>query len=63
VSDRCPCGGIILADTEDWIIPLCHDCYVEYGETYSTKIMEVGIGGFAVGFFLAILLADMLSYI
>jgi len=24
---RCPCGGVILADTEDWNIPLCADCY------------------------------------
>lgn len=26
-KDRCPCGGIILADTEDWPIPTCHECY------------------------------------
>lgn len=25
--DRCPCGGIILADTEDWKVPLCYECY------------------------------------
>lgn len=24
---RCRCGGIILADTEDWADPVCHDCY------------------------------------
>lgn len=24
----CPCGGVILADTEDWKTPLCHDCWV-----------------------------------
>lgn len=24
---RCSCGGIILADTEDWAKPLCADCY------------------------------------
>ena len=27
MSDRCPCGGIILADTEDWAVPLCYNCY------------------------------------
>ena len=32
MSDRCPCGGIILADTEDWNVPVCYDCYVELGE-------------------------------
>ena len=30
--DRCPCGGIILADTEDWKIPLCHSCWHDIGE-------------------------------
>lgn len=24
------CGSIILADTEDWISPLCYECYLEY---------------------------------
>lgn len=23
----CPCGGIILADTETWATPLCYECY------------------------------------
>jgi hypothetical protein len=23
----CPCGGVILADTEDWPVPLCNACY------------------------------------
>ena len=23
----CKCGGIILADTEDWDTPLCSECY------------------------------------
>jgi hypothetical protein len=23
----CPCGGVILADTEDWAVPLCNACY------------------------------------
>lgn len=25
--DRCPCGGVIFADTEDWEIPFCYNCY------------------------------------
>lgn len=25
-KDRCPCGGVILADTEDWPTPLCYEC-------------------------------------
>ena len=28
----CPCGGIILADTEGWDVPVCDDCYVAMGE-------------------------------
>lgn len=28
MKDRCPCGGIILADTEDWETPICHHCWV-----------------------------------
>ncbi len=23
----CPCGAIILADTEDWDTPLCYECW------------------------------------
>lgn len=30
-ADYCPCGGIILADTEDWKTPLCPNCYEEIG--------------------------------
>jgi len=30
-SDCCPCGGIILADTEDWDTPLCHECWEKMG--------------------------------
>ena len=26
-EQRCPCGGVILADTEDWPTPLCYECY------------------------------------
>jgi len=31
-DDRCPCGGIILADTEDWKTPLCYSCYTDLHE-------------------------------
>lgn len=24
-------SGIILADTEDWLRPLCHSCWVDFG--------------------------------
>ena len=27
IESRCPCGDVILADTEDWTTPLCYDCY------------------------------------
>lgn len=30
MTDRCPCGGIILADTEEWKTPLCHECWVPW---------------------------------
>ena len=26
---RCACGGIILADTEDWEKPCCYNCWQE----------------------------------
>ena len=29
VKTLCPCGGFILADTEDWPIPMCDECYAE----------------------------------
>lgn len=29
-GDRCPCGDIILADTENWPVPLCYDCYPKH---------------------------------
>ncbi len=28
----CPCGDIILADTEEWPIPLCYECYIQTPE-------------------------------
>lgn len=27
----CRCGGVILADTETWAVPLCGACYVKAG--------------------------------
>jgi len=27
VKKWCPCGGVILADTEDWPVPMCNGCY------------------------------------
>ena len=32
VRKFCPCGGIILADTEDWSIPMCYECVGEIKE-------------------------------
>lgn len=29
---KCVCGGTILADTEDWKVPLCNECYENLGE-------------------------------
>lgn len=26
------CGGVILADTEEWVLPVCCDCWSELGE-------------------------------
>ena len=28
-ADKCPCGDVIYANTEDWDTPLCYECYVE----------------------------------
>lgn len=30
---RCPCGGIVLADTEEWPIPVCDECYSAGGKS------------------------------
>lgn len=27
----CLCGGVMLADTEDWKVHLCHECFMEMG--------------------------------
>ena len=31
-DQRCPCGGIILADTENWETPVCANHYDALGE-------------------------------
>ena len=31
MADYCPCGGIILADTEDWKTPRCYECWEKLG--------------------------------
>lgn len=42
MSDRCPCGGIILADSEDWKTPLCYECYPkEYDQLKASLIDAV----------------------
>lgn len=35
--DWCPCGNVILVDTEDWEVPLCHDCFEELNKTKGEK--------------------------
>lgn len=44
MSDRCPCGGIILADTEDWKVPLCANCsdkpFLTYAQRKSKQLVE-----------------------
>ena len=30
-ENRCPCGGVILADTEDWKTPRCYQCWWNLG--------------------------------
>lgn len=39
----CPCGGIILADTEDWAVPLCYSCFpkeYEYIRAHNDELKE-----------------------
>ena len=30
-SNWCPCGGVIWADTEEWTVPICVECWEELG--------------------------------
>lgn len=53
VKDRCPCGGIILADTEEWKTPLCNGCFEAIGsprnEPDQTSVVVVSENGRIVG--------------
>lgn len=42
--DKCYCGGVILADTEDWGQPLCHEHYCEFLGNYQSKLREYESG-------------------
>jgi hypothetical protein len=33
-KSRCPCGGIILADTDECKVPVCIECCVEISKSY-----------------------------
>ena len=33
-KSRCPCGGIILADTDDCKVPVCIECCIEISKSY-----------------------------
>lgn len=37
VKSRCPCGGIILADTDDCKVPVCVECAIEISRAYLPK--------------------------
>lgn len=39
MKDRCPCGGIILADTENWEEPLCHECWLPFAKIDIPKVL------------------------
>ena len=39
-KDRCPCGGIILADTEDFPVPVCNECFEPY-EKLQQKVAKL----------------------
>jgi len=43
---HCPCGGIILADTDECKVPVCANCFEEIGKLYYSKD-EVYNEGFA----------------
>lgn len=37
---RCPCGGVIYANTEDWKVPVCYECYEEIREYFKESNNE-----------------------
>lgn len=40
---HCPCGGVILADTEDWKVPLCHECWLPLTRIDIPSLLELSI--------------------
>ena len=37
LGTRCPCGGIILADTDECKVPVCVECCIEISNAYLNK--------------------------
>jgi len=37
---RCPCGGVIYANTEDWKVPVCYECFEEIREFFNNTRPE-----------------------
>jgi hypothetical protein len=37
LGTRCPCGGIILADTDECKVPVCFECCIEISNAYLNK--------------------------
>ena len=41
MKDKCTkCGEIILADTEDWVDPLCHKHYCDFLGRYQAQLAD-----------------------
>lgn len=40
MGNSCPCGHVILADTEDWEIPLCCDCYYKMRGRFMDELLQ-----------------------
>lgn len=38
LDKRCSCGGVILADTEDWNIQFCYECYAYLEKKFAEGI-------------------------
>lgn len=45
VGERCPCGGVILANTEDCKVPLCYACAVQIVKIMGGDLSEAKIFG------------------
>jgi len=37
---RCPCGGVIYANSEDWKVPVCYQCFEEIREFFANTRHE-----------------------